>query len=212
MLRAGAGGRLRTRPPDRPHPAQPPLGRAAHAAPARRRVLHHLIRRKCAERVAERAPARPDRAARRCAVRARPAAVCRLAAHGRPVARAGDRRIRHAAADGHLFPAVHPARGRGLSAPGRFPARPRLPARARLRQAKPDHVLGCKVDAAASPQSAASGTHRSQRCVPFAAVIGNVLPTEIEKRTGAGVRTGKSSTSVYCRAAGQSSAAGESVS
>ncbi len=106
------------------------------------RVLHHLIRRKCAERVAERAPAQPDRTARRRAVRPRPAAVCRLAAHGRSVARAGDRRIRHAAADGHLFPAVHPARGRGLSAPGRFPARPRLPARARLRQAKPDHVHG----------------------------------------------------------------------
>ena len=72
--------------------------------------------------------------------RAQPAVRRGLPAHRRRVARARDRRFGHAAAYGDLFPALHPARGRRLSAAHRASAGSCVLPRRRLRQAEPKHV------------------------------------------------------------------------
>ena len=51
----------------------------------------------------------------------------------------------HAAADGHLLPALHPARGLRLPAPGGLQPRRSLPLGRRARQAGADHVHGIRV-------------------------------------------------------------------
>ena len=67
------------------------------------------------------------------------------AAGGRYVPDAGMGRGRDAAADGDLFPAVHAARGRGVSAARGVQSRPPVSGMPRLRQAGTDDVHGARL-------------------------------------------------------------------